>query len=168
MKLSHYQERRYNAMTSNVEEVCETTDEEIQSRIKNVVVFACNECGQGAMNTAGVARMGYDAAIRIVRVQCSGQVGPIQIMDALNNGADAVGVIGCCLGACHFFNGNILSMHRIKLMKKMFKELGYSDQFVNQWTARAAEGETAVGDFEDLIDRLVVAIKEKGTIKDGC
>jgi F420-non-reducing hydrogenase iron-sulfur subunit len=149
-------------------EFCDPINEEIKAKINNLVVFACNECGQGAMNTAGVARMGYDASVRIIRVQCTGQVGPIQIMDALNSGADAVACIGCCLGACHFFNGNILSMHRIKLMKKVFKELGYSDQFVNQYTSRAAESETAVGDFEDMIDRLVVAIKDKGTIRDGC
>lgn len=147
---------------------CEVPDEYVRERINNIVVFMCNECGQGSANTAGVARMAYDAAIRIIRVQCTGQVGPIQIMEALNNGADAVACVGCCLGACHFFNGNIISMHRIKLMKKVFKELGYSDQFVNQYTSRAAEGETAVGDFEDIIDRLTTAITEKGTIKDGC
>ena len=147
---------------------CETPDEYVQERIQNVVVFMCNECGQGSANTAGVARMSYDAAIRIIRVQCTGQVGPIQIMEALDNGADAVACVGCCLGACHFFNGNVISMHRIKLMKKLFKELGYSDQFINQYTSRAAEGETAVGDFEDIIDRLTTAIINKGTIKDGC
>ena len=112
---------------------------------------------------AGIARMSYDAAIKIVRVQCSGMVGPIQIMDALTNGADAVGVIGCCLGACHFFNGNVISMHRIKLLKKLFLEMGYSDQFINHYTARAAEGETAVGDFEDIVDRLQKAEKSGGT-----
>ncbi|MGB5912203.1 MAG: hydrogenase iron-sulfur subunit [Promethearchaeia archaeon] len=147
---------------------CEIPDEYIQERIQNIVVFMCNECGQGSANTAGVARMSYNAAIRIIRVQCTGQVGPIQIMEAINNGADAVACVGCCLGACHFFNGNIISMHRIKLMKKLFKELGYSDQFVNQYTSRAAEGETAVGDFEDIVDRLTTAIIEKGTINDGC
>ena len=149
-------------------ENCETTDEYIQERIQNIVVFMCNECGQGSANTAGVARMSYDAAIRIIRVQCTGQIGPIQILEALNSGADAVACVGCCLGACHFFNGNVISMHRIKMLKKVFKELGYSDQFVNQYTSRAAEGETAVGDFEDIIDRLTTAITEKGTIKDGC
>ena len=147
---------------------CETSDEYIQEKIQNIVVFMCNECGQGSANTAGVARMSYDAAIRIIRVQCTGQIGPIQIMEALNNGADAVACVGCCLGACHFFNGNVISMHRIKMMKKVFKELGYSDQFINQYTSRAAEGETAVGDFEDIVDRLTTAITEKGTIKDGC
>jgi len=151
-----------------VSDNCETTDEYIQERIQNIVVFMCNECGQGSANTAGVARMSYDAAIRIIRVQCTGQIGPIQIMEALNNGADAVACVGWCLGACHFFNGNVISMHRIKMLKKVFKELGYSDQFINQYTSRAAEGETAVGDFEDIIDRLTNAITEKGTIKDGC
>ena len=143
------------------------TEEESQN-YENIVVFMCNECGQGSANTAGVARMSYDPAIKIVRVQCTGQVGPIQIMDALNNGADAVACVGCCLGACHFFNGNILSMHRIKLMKKAFKELGYSDQFLNQYTSRAAEGETSVGDFEDMVERLSNAIKEEGTMKNVC
>ena len=131
---------------------------------RNVVVFACNECGQGAMNTAGVARMGYDAAVKIVPLQCSGQANPLLIMDALQNGADAVGVIGCCIGACHFVNGNMLSMHRIKLMKKLFKELAYSDQQINHYTARAAEGETAVGDFEDILSRLKRAEKEAATL----
>jgi F420-non-reducing hydrogenase iron-sulfur subunit len=135
---------------------------------ENIVVFMCNECGQGSANTAGVARMTYDPAVRIVRVQCTGQVGPTQIMDALNNGADAVACVGCCIGACHFFNGNLLSMRRIKLMKKLFKELGYSDQFINQYTSRAAEGETAVGDIVDIVERLCVAIEDGGTFENVC
>ena len=130
---------------------------------KDIVCFMCAECGQGAAITAGVARMNYDTSVKIIRVKCSGLVGPIQIIDTLKNGADAVAVIGCCFGACHFFNGNYLSMHRIKLMKKLFKEMGYSDQMINHYTARAAEGETAIGDFEDIIERLEIAEKEGGT-----
>lgn len=133
---------------------------------KNVIVFMCAECGQGAAKTAGVARMNYDVSVKIIRVKCSGQVGPIQIMDALSNGADAVGVVGCCFGACHFFNGNFLSMHRIKLMKHLFKEMGYTDQVINHYTARAAEGETATGDFEDIVERLEAAEKAGGTFNE--
>ncbi len=164
MKLSPYQAEVLFAKMSE----CEYIEPEVLEKMENIVVFMCNECGQGSANTAGVARMAYNPAIRIVRVQCTGQVGPTQIMDALSNGADGVACVGCCLGACHFFNGNILSMHRIKLMKKLFKELGYSDQFVNQYTSRAAEGETAVGDFKDIVERLATAIREEGTLKDGC
>lgn len=136
-------------------------DKKISKKKHHAVVFMCNECGQGAANTAGVARMTYDNSIRIIRVQCAGQVGPLQIMDSIQNGADAVSVVGCCLGACHFFNGNLISLRRVKMMKKLFKEMGYSDQFINQYTARAAEGETAQGDFEDIIERLERAIEKK-------
>lgn len=133
-----------------------TTDPE------NVIVFMCKECGLGSAITAGVNRLPYSPAIKIIRVECSGLVGPIQIMEALKLGAEAVAVIGCCLGACHYFNGNFLSMHRLKLMKKLFKENGYSDQFINHYTARAGEGETSQGDFEDILNRLERATKEGG------
>ncbi|WP_457556722.1 hydrogenase iron-sulfur subunit [Candidatus Harpocratesius sp.] len=132
---------------------------------KNVVCFMCAECGQGAANTAGVARMQYDTSIKIIRVKCAGQVGPIQIMDAYKNGADSVAVIGCCFGACHFFNGNLVSLRRVKLLKKFIKEMGYSELILNQYTARAAEGETAVGDFEDILEKLKQAIENKGVWK---
>lgn len=131
---------------------------------RNAVCFMCSECGQGAANTAGVARMQYDPAIKIVRVKCAGIIGPVQIMEAFSDGADSVTVIGCCLGACHFFNGNLVSLRRVKLLKKFMLEMGYSDQIVNQYTARAAEGETALGDFEDIIERLERAEKEGGLI----
>ena len=49
-------------MTSEAVDYCDPMDAEIKAKIKNLVVFMCNECGQGAANTAGVARMGYDAA----------------------------------------------------------------------------------------------------------
>ncbi|MHA1672186.1 MAG: hydrogenase iron-sulfur subunit [Promethearchaeota archaeon] len=130
---------------------------------KEIICFACKECGNGAIQTSGIQRLEYSPAIKVIRVECSGLVGPIQIMDALKNGADSVAVIGCCLGACHYFNGNYLSMHRIKLMKKLFKENGYSDQFINHYTARAGEGETVIDDFTDIITRLEIAQNEGGT-----
>ena len=49
-------------------------------------------------------------------------------------------------------------------MKKLFKEMGYSDQQINHYTARAAEGETAVGDFEDIIERMAKAIETGGVV----
>ena len=51
---------------------------------------------------------------------------------------------------------------------QLFKELGYSDQTINQYTSRAAEGETAIGDFEDIVERLCVAIKDGGTFENVC
>jgi len=76
---------------------CEYIEPEVLEKMENIVVFMCNECGQGSANTAGVARMAYNPAIRIVRVQCTGQVGPIQIMDALSNGISLMGIFYQCI-----------------------------------------------------------------------
>jgi coenzyme F420-reducing hydrogenase delta subunit len=116
-----------------------------------IVAFACENCAQGSANTAGVLRMQYDSRINIVRVPCAGRVGPKQIVKALNEGAEAVAVIGCCFGACHYGDGNLVSLRRVKAIKKMLEELGFDPNQVSMYTARAAEGDTIVGDFEDVV-----------------
>jgi coenzyme F420-reducing hydrogenase delta subunit len=119
-----------------------------------IVAFACENCAQGSANTAGVLRMHYDSRINIVRVPCAGRVGPKQIINALNEGAEAVAVIGCCFGACHYGDGNLVSLRRVKAIKKLLEELGFDPNKVSMYTSRAAEGETIVGDFKDIVAKV--------------
>ncbi|MHA1654848.1 MAG: hydrogenase iron-sulfur subunit [Candidatus Thorarchaeota archaeon] len=120
-----------------------------------IVGFLCENCGQGAANTAGVLRMKYSDEINIVRVPCAGRVGAREILQAFNEGAEAVTVVGCCFGACHYSDSNLIALRRVRIVKKFLAEMGYSTHCVTMYTARAAEGDTVVGDFED-----VVALKE--------
>ena len=127
-----------------------------------IIIFACTHCAQGAANTAGVGRMHYDSRVRIIRVPCAGRIGLLQIAEAIDNGATSVAVLGCCLGACHYVDGNLIQLRRIKLMKSFLKEMGYNIKLVNQYTARAAEGETFTGDVEDIVIKIDEAKKEGG------
>jgi coenzyme F420-reducing hydrogenase delta subunit len=117
-----------------------------------IVAFLCKNCAQGSANTAGVLRIKYDPRINIIRVPCSARTGPLEILDAFNEGAESVSVIGCCLGACHYADANLMNLRRVKILKMFFTELGYGPDSVSQYTARAAEGETVVGDFNELIE----------------
>ncbi len=117
-----------------------------------IVAYLCQNCAQGSANTAGVLRLKYDSRINIIRVPCAGRVGPREIIDSLNDGALAVSVIGCCFGACHYHDANLLNLRRVKILKNFMTEMGYGPKDISQYTARAAEGETIVGDFEELID----------------
>ena len=117
-----------------------------------IISFLCQNCAQGSANTAGVLRMKYDPRINIIRVPCAGRIGPKEILEAFNEGADSVSVIGCCLGACHYSDANLLNLRRVKILKNFLTEMGYGPKCVSQYTARAAEGETVVGDFEELIE----------------
>ncbi|MHA1928288.1 MAG: hydrogenase iron-sulfur subunit [Candidatus Thorarchaeota archaeon] len=117
-----------------------------------IVTFLCENCAQGSANTAGVLRMKYDHRVNIIRVPCAGRVGPQEILDALNEGAESVSVIGCCLGACHYNDANLLNLRRVKVVKNFLTEMGHDSKSVSQYTARAAEGETVVGDFHEITE----------------
>jgi coenzyme F420-reducing hydrogenase delta subunit len=117
-----------------------------------IIAFLCENCAQGSANTAGVLRLKYDDRINVIPVPCAGRVSSREIFDALNDGAEAVSVIGCCLGACHYNDANLQQLRRVKLLKSFMAEMGYDPDTVSQYTARAAEGETIVGDFNELIE----------------
>ncbi len=59
-----------------------------------IIAFACNWCAYSAADLAGVSRFQYPPNIRIIRVMCSGRVGPGFILKALQLGADGVLVAG--------------------------------------------------------------------------
>lgn len=116
------------------------------------MAFLCENCAQGSANTAGVLRMKYDDRVNIIPVPCAGRVSSREIFDALNDGAESVSVIGCCLGACHYNDANLQQLRRVKLVKRFMTQMGYGPDSISQYTARAAEGETIVGDFNELIE----------------
>ncbi len=65
-----------------------------QSYQPKIVAFLCNWCAYAGADLAGVSRFQYPAAIRPVRVMCSGRVDPLFVVDALENGYDGVLVAG--------------------------------------------------------------------------
>jgi coenzyme F420-reducing hydrogenase delta subunit len=59
-----------------------------------IVAFLCNWCSYGAADLAGVSRMNYPANLRVVRIPCTGRIGPEFILDAFRRGIDGVWVSG--------------------------------------------------------------------------
>jgi coenzyme F420-reducing hydrogenase delta subunit len=61
---------------------------------KKVIGFFCHWCTSTAADLAGTTRKAYPAAVRPIRVMCTGSVDPAYMIDALVKGADAVWVGG--------------------------------------------------------------------------
>ena len=59
-----------------------------------ILGFLCNWCAYAGADLAGVSRFQYPAAIRPVRVMCSGRVDPLFVVDGLAGGFDGVFVGG--------------------------------------------------------------------------
>jgi F420-non-reducing hydrogenase iron-sulfur subunit len=72
----------------------EKTKKATDENEKKVIGFFCHWCTSTAADLAGTTRKAYPAAIRPIRVQCTGSVDPAYMIDALVKGADAVWVGG--------------------------------------------------------------------------
>jgi F420-non-reducing hydrogenase iron-sulfur subunit len=65
--------------------------EELEPRI---LAFLCNWCAYAGADLAGVSRMQYPPAIRVIRIMCSGRVDPEFVVNGLEGGFDGVFVSG--------------------------------------------------------------------------
>jgi F420-non-reducing hydrogenase iron-sulfur subunit len=109
-----------------------------------IIAFCCHWCSYAAADLAGSQRLRYPQNIRIIRVMCSGMVHPEMVVEAFSLGADAVMILGCRLGECHYVDGNRRALARSEMIVELLQDLGYEkEQFALHWLS-AAEADSLV------------------------
>ncbi len=132
--------------------------EEYQPR---VLVFACNWCSYAGADMAGVSRLQMPPNCRVVRVMCSARVRPEMVLSALFKGMDAVLILGCHPGDCHYSEGNYYTRRRALVLEKLLDLLGIEkERFQVRWVS-AAEGEK----FARTIREVVAQVTPLGPIQ---
>ncbi len=106
-----------------------------------IVAFCCHYCAYTAADMAGTMRLSYPPNVKIIKVPCSGKVGAIHIMRALEKGADGVMVAGCLEGDCHFKDGNVKAAKRVSHVQELLDEIGMGPERVEMVTLSAGMGE---------------------------
>ncbi len=123
-----------------------------------IVGFLCNWCSYAGADLAGTSRKKYLPNVRIVRVMCSGRIEPSLILKAFEQKADGVLVCGCHPGDCHYQEGNIKTMRRIPLLRKMLAQLGIEEERLRLDWVSASEGDR----FASLVNEMTEQIKKLG------
>ena len=119
-----------------------------------IIAFCCNWCSYAAADLAGTARMRYPESVRIIRMMCSGMVHPEFVVEALNMGADAVMVLGCRLGECHYLDGNYKALARSEMIVELLDDLGYDrERFSLHWLS-SAEPDVFVAAVKKTAERI--------------
>ncbi len=119
-----------------------------------IVAFFCNWCTYTAADLAGVSRLKHASNIRIIRVMCSGRVDPQFVLEAFARGADGVLMGGCHPGDCHYMEGNYKALRRVRLLRRMLRDLGIEeDRFRLEWIS-ASEGEKVRAVVNDMTARV--------------
>ncbi len=123
-----------------------------------ILVYACSWCSYAGADMAGVSRLQMPPNCRVVRVMCSARVSPEHVLAALVRGIDAVVVLGCHPGDCHYAEGNYHTRRRALVLDGLLRTLGIEPgRFQVHWVS-AAEGAR----FAETIRRVVEEVREIG------
>ena len=110
---------------------------------------------------AGVSRIQYPPNIRVIRVMCSGRVDPNFVFSAFIFGYDAVLVLGCHPGDCHYIIGNYHTEKKMNRTKKLLEIAGIkSERLFLDWVS-AAEGAR----FAQIVSSFTEKVKGLGPFK---
>jgi heterodisulfide reductase subunit A len=136
------------------------TDEMIEDQIdealsvtpeKKILAFCCNWCGYAGADFAGVSRLQYPPAVRIIRTMCSGRVHPKFILRAFAQGAGQVLVAGCHPpGDCHYVSGNLRTQARLEKLKRKLAQKGIDPGRLRLVWISATEGRA----FQKVIQEM--------------
>ena len=144
------------------------TDEMIEAQIdealaespeKKILAFCCNWCAYAGADFAGVSRLQYPAAVRIIRTMCSGRVHPKFILRAFAKGAGQVLVAGCHPpGDCHYVAGNLRAQARIEKLRPRLAKKGIDPGRLRLEWISATEGRA----FQKVIQEMAAKIQTGG------
>jgi heterodisulfide reductase subunit A len=100
-----------------------------------IVTFACWECAYSATDASGMAvhtlphekkhiEGAYPHNVRILPIQCTGNLSARLINQTFGMGADGIIVLGCYEDKCHYDSGSKASTIRVALLKQMLEFSG--------------------------------------------
>lgn len=119
-----------------------------------VVVFTCNWNAYSGLETAGAERRSYPAAVRPLKVQCLGRLGPGIILKAFEKGAGGVLLLGCPPNECAYGFGNHRAEEVFEQAREMADLMGLgAEQLKLDWLP-AGEGEAFVTKVSEFVAAL--------------
>ena len=95
-----------------------------------ILAFLCYWCSYASADLMGVNRLDLPP-FRSIRVRCSASLNPDVVARILiENKADGVLIAGCPPKNCHHIHGNYIEDRRIRLLKRVLREMGIDDKRV--------------------------------------
>ncbi len=122
--------------------------------VPEVVAFCCRHCAYSAADLAGGGRISYSPSIKIVELPCTGRASALEILHALEKGADGVAVAGCLPGTCHYIRGNTQAKHRVTYVRELLKTIGLEEERTRMINISAAMGAQFVTEFTDFVETI--------------
>jgi len=104
---------------------------------------------------------GFDDNVRIVPIQCTGNISARLIQKTFSLGAEGVIVLGCFEDRCHYDSGSKASTTRVALLKQMLKFEGINPNRLEKETVYYMSADR----FSATAKRMVGNLKELGKLE---
>jgi len=132
-------------------------------RRPKVIGFCCERHGMDAAVQAARTGRQFDASVRLIQVPCTGRVDGVHILQALEDGADAVFVLGCLEKNCYYDTGSVEGRKRVAYVKQMLTEMGIEPDRVEMFNAAS----TNAWAFPEIAQKMVEVARKLGPIGGG-
>jgi coenzyme F420-reducing hydrogenase delta subunit len=119
-----------------------------------ITVFTCIYCAYMAADTAGALRIRYPADIKLVKLPCTGKTDVRYLLEAFEQGADGVCVIGCPIGNCHHVHGNVRGQSRVEYTRRLLNDVGLGGERLEMHFVSGGMGATFGKIIRDMAQRL--------------
>ena len=120
----------------------------------SIIVFACIKWGYSAADLAGVSRLKYTPAIKIIKVRCTGRIDIKHIFYSIRAGADGVMIVGWRPNECQFKKGNFTAERHVELANRILEKRGLGGQRINQYWLSGAEADKLVKSVVDTYEKV--------------
>ena len=128
-----------------------------------ITVLTCSYCGNVPVEMAGLQQIGYPATVKVLPVPCTGTIGTLHLLAALEQGADGVLLVACPEGNCHHLTGNVRAEKRMAQARSILGEAGLPPdrlRLVHLGIGQGRAFAAVVSDMTDTIRALGPARKE--------
>jgi heterodisulfide reductase subunit A len=133
-------------------------DEALAAEPENkILAFCCHWCAYAGTDFAGISRLQYSPAVRIIRTMCTGRMHPKFIRHAFARGAGQVLVAGCHPpGECHYVAGNLRTQARLEKLRPRLRKKGIDPSRLRLEWISATEGRA----FQRVIQEMAANLRE--------
>jgi coenzyme F420-reducing hydrogenase delta subunit len=89
---------------------------------------------------------------------CTGRIEETLMLEAFENGADGVMVIGCLEGDCHYLSGNLRARARVARVAAILESIRIGGERIRMFNLSAGEG----AKFAAYVNEFAGQIRELG------
>ena len=133
-----------------------------------IVGFTCEWGGYTAADLAGFRGITYPPSLRTIRVECTGRVDPVWMVDALAEGADGVIIVGCPEGDSRHEIGNFRANERVRWVQRGLEMIGEKPQRIRTLWLSSEEAEVfaeSIGEFEKELGALGAPTRDAAAVE---